>query len=311
MNVEVVSTETGEPDTSVGAQYIVSLNEGIMSQFFLKSVPFGLLILIVLLSSPARAGNWEALFTGNGDVMSYIYFHQDIFYFIDTDLSANLEAFRYKKFFFGVDLFEETNMGRKYHSNMVFDPNRGQWSFGISGRIELEKYFFEAQFHHDCFHHIGRWKGDILMPDEYSVYWNTPRIGFGSLGYLPKYKYHQPESNAAGISWPKKLDYYVVAGFFAPRGAVWQKNHDYEFTMNINLNFVLARYKQLGFTIESNNLWVINTTHQLKRQHGLNFDFTIYGSHGTLMTYIGWWPYDNQSLRPRNGKTVFGMHIGF
>lgn len=260
---------------------------------------------------PAKAGDWEALFNCDGDVMSYIYFHQDNTYFIDTDLSVNLEMFRYKRFFFGVDLFEETNMGRKFNSDMVFDPNRGQWSFGVSGRIELEKYFFEAQFHHDCFHHIGRWKGDRLMPDEYSVYWNTPRIGFGSLGYLPKYKYHQPESYAAGIALPKKLDYYIIAGFFAPRGSVWQKDHDYDFTLNTNLHFIVARYKRLGLTIESNNLWVINTQHQLKRQHGLNFDFTIYGDRGALMTYIGWWPYDSQSLRNRDGKTVFGLHVGF
>jgi hypothetical protein len=258
------------------------------------------------MSSPVKTGEWEALFTGDGDVMSYIYFHQDNTYFVDTDLSANLEMFRYKRFFFGFDLFEETNMGRKYHSNMVFDPNRGQWSFGISSRIEEEKYFFEAQYHHDCFHDIGRWE-----QEDFSIYWNTPRIGFGSIGYLRKYKYHQPEPDGAGIIWAKKIDYYVIAGFFAPRGEVWQKNHDYEFTMNTNLHFIIARYKRLGFDIESNNLWVINTQHQLKRQHGLNFNFTIYGDRGALMTYIGWWPHDDQSIRNRDGKTVFGLHVGF
>jgi hypothetical protein len=250
--------------------------------------------------------SFEAFPSSNGEIASNIYFHQDGVYFIDTDLSASIQAIRYKRFFFSVDLNEETYMGRKYHSNMVFDPNRGGWSFGISGRLEFKRYFVEAQMHHNCFHDIGRW-----MSIDYSVYWNTPRLGFGSINFLPQNKYHQPNAAKTDAYLPNKMDYIILAGFFAPRGEVWQKNHDQEFALETNLFYQLLRFRQFGLNIESNNLWVINAAHDLKRKHALDFDLTIYGKHGVIMAYIGWWPYDSQSIRNRDGKTVFGMRLGF
>ncbi|HBC46034.1 MAG TPA: hypothetical protein DCZ43_03205 [candidate division Zixibacteria bacterium] len=244
--------------------------------------------------------------SGNGNIGSYIYFKQDYNYFVDTELNATMELVRYKQFYFLIDLAHEIYMGRKYNSNMVFDPNRGGWAFGLGGRIELDKYFIDMQMHHDCFHDVGRW--EIV---DFSIFWNTPRFGFGSKGYLPKYRYHQPKPESRGLLYPRKVDYYFQIGFFAPRGNVWQKNHDYEFTTLTNFNFLAARYRSIGLNLESNNLWVINSNHELKRRHGLNFDFTVYGSNGVFTTYIGWWPYDSQSIRNRDGKTVFGIHFGF
>jgi hypothetical protein len=250
--------------------------------------------------------NFETLMSGHGDITSYIYSKQDANYFIDTELSVSLETFRYRRFFFLVDLSHEIYLGRKYHSNMVFDPNRGGWAFGLAGRFEFEKYFLDLQMHHDCFHDVGRWE-----QVDFSVFWNSPRVGFGSKGYLTKYRFHQPISDQAGLVFPRKIDYYIQASFFAPKGNAWQKNHDYEFTMLTNFNILAARYYNLGFTIESNNLWVLNTNHKLKRRHALNFDFVVYGKQGVFMAYLGWWPYDSQSIRNRNGMTSLGIHLGF
>ncbi len=268
----------------------------------------GLTIVVSATTANAREKRgFETLMSGNGDIVSYIYFKQDNTYFIDTQLDAVMEIFRYNRFYFLIDLAHEIYMGRKYNSNMVFDPNRGGWAFGLGGRFEFQRYFLDFQMHHDCFHDVGRWEHQ-----DFSVFWNTPRIGFGSKQYLPKYRYHQPSSGERGIVFQHKLDYFLQAGFFAPRGNdVWQKNHDYEFTMLTNFNFLAFRYRSIGFNIESNNLWVINTSHKLKRQHGLNFDLTVYGARGAVIAYIGWWPYDSQSIRNRDGKTVFGIHLGF
>ena len=250
--------------------------------------------------------SFEILFSGNGDINSYIYFKQDGAYFIDTELKANIEILRYRRFYFLIDLNEEVYMGRKYRSNMVFDPNRGSWSFGVSGQMELKKYFIDMQMHHDCFHDIGRW-----MAIDYSIYWNSPRIGFGTIGYLAKNKYHRFNHQEPGIRFTKKIEYYLQAGFYAPRGGSWQKNHDYDFTMQTNFHLPLVRYKNVGFEIESNNFWVVNTVHELKRKHGLNFDFVIFGKKGVAIVYLGWWPDDTQSIRNRDGRTAFGIHLGF
>ena len=136
-------------------------------------------MLVASIATGAGGGDFDVLFEGHGDIASYIYFKQDSQYFIDTELNGAVETFRYRGLYLLIDLFKESFMGRKYHSNMVFDPTRAHWSFGFTWRIEMERYFLEAQMHHDCAHDIDRWL-------DHSVYWNSPRIGFGTREYLSK-----------------------------------------------------------------------------------------------------------------------------
>jgi len=279
--------------------------------------------IVIFQTAEAQEGerqNFEVLFSGNGDINSYIYFDQSAKFLIDTELNASVETFRYKRLFLAVDLFEETAMGRKpvndpSKTDMVFDPNKGHWSFGLTGRFEFPAHFLETQYHHDCFHGIDRFGYEPTPTNpagrDSTKYWNALRFGFGSLGYLPKYRYHQPDPRNTGIYWANQLNYLLLASFFAPRGYSWQKYHGYDFTLNTNLHYLLLRFKRIGFDIESLNLWVVDYKHNVKRRHEMKFNFTIYGKRGALMTYIGWWPYDDQSIRNRDGKTVFGIHLGF
>ncbi len=261
--------------------------------------------LVILMTVSAAAGEFNILFDGHGDIMSYIYFKQDADYFIDTELNGSVETFRYERFVFMIDLFKETHMGRKYNSNMVFDPTRAHWSFGFSGRMEFEKYFVEGQMHHDCFHDIDRWRDN-------SVYWNSPRLGFGTLGYLSKYKYRDPQPKQAGLHLENKLDYYVYASFFAPQGINFQKNHDYKFTLNTNFRHKIVRRGRFGEDIELDNLWVLDNYNVLKRQHRISLNTTIYGDKGALIVFLRFWPYDDQSIRSRSDhKFAFGLHLGF
>jgi len=267
-----------------------------------KALP---ILILTLAASGAAGGDFEPLFEGHGDIMSYIYFKQDAEYFIDTELNAVIETFRYKRFYFTVDLFKETHMGRKYNSNMVFDPTRAHWSFGYSGRIEMDRYFAEAQMHHDCFHDIDRWHDN-------SVFWNSPRIGFGSLGYLPKYKYHRPAAEKPGFAWENRFDYYLLAAFFLPKGGSFQKGHDYDFTFNTNFRYGIFRYGRLGGDIESDNLWVVNADNDIKRQHRFSLNSTVYGNKGVMVVFLRIWTYDDQSIRSRSEhKFALGMHLGF
>jgi hypothetical protein len=274
---------------------------------------------------PARSENekpkdFEVLFHGSGDIASYIYFDQDTKFLIDTELGASVETFRYKRFYFALDLFEETVMGRKpvfdpTKADMLFDPNKGHWSFGATGRFELSRHFVESQFHHDCFHGIDRFGYEPTPTNpngrDSTKYWNALRFGFGNLGYLPKYRFHQPDPGREGLAFTNRFDYFLLASFFAPRGYSWQKYHGYDFTLATNFNYGLLRYKRLGLDMESNNLWIINNNHDLKRKHELRFNIAFYGERGAIMFYFGWWPYDNQLIRNRDGRSVFGIHLGF
>jgi hypothetical protein len=262
-------------------------------------------IISLLSVHPGGTKDFETLFAGYGDIESYIYFQQDAAYFIDTELNGSVETFRFKKFYFMAELFKETHMGRKYGSNMVFDPSRAHWSFGLSARIEMKEYFYEAQLHHDCFHSIDRFEDN-------SIYWNSPRLGFGTLGYLPKYKYHQPQAGGDGLIWKNMIDYYLVVNFYAPRGISFQKNHDYEVTFNTNLRYQALRYRRLGVAVDSYNLWVVTQDNDFERQHRLDFKFLVYGDRGAMEIFFRFWPYDNQSIRSRaDHKWAFGIHLGF
>ena len=259
----------------------------------------------LLIAQTAMGKDFELLFEGHGDIESYIYFKQDEVFFIDTELNGNVETFRYKQSLLMVDLFKETHMGRKFNSNMVFDPSRAHWSFGLTARIEMKKFFYEAQLHHDCFHSIDRWNDN-------SIYWNSPRLGFGTLDYLPKYKYHEPGAGGKGIIWENKLDYYFMVNFYAPRGISFQKNHDYEITFNTNFRYLILRYKRFGTVLDSYNLWIITNDNDFERQHRLDLKFVIYGNKGAMEIYFRYWPLDNQSIRSRKDhKWASGIHLGF
>jgi hypothetical protein len=250
--------------------------------------------------------NFSTPFLATGDISSFIYFKQNSSFFIDSEVGIELKVLRYKRFSFSPYFAEETYMGRKYHSNMVFDPNRGHWIFGFVGRLEFTRYFIEARIRHECFHDIGRW-----LEIDYSVFWNTIGLGLGSIGYLAENKYHQANYETAGVSWPKKFDYYFLSSFFAPKGASWQKNQNYNLNLNTNFRFAVVRYRRLEFDMESNNLFTLDADNHYERRHGLNFDITFYGDHGAMITYIGWWPYDTVRVRTRDKKAVFGLHLAF
>ncbi len=262
-------------------------------------------VIVAGIAGGAGSRDFDVLFDGHGDIASYIYFKQDGRYFIDTELNGAVETFKYGGFYLIVDLFKESFMGRKYHSNMVFDPTRSHWSFGLTGRIEMDRYFVEGQMHHDCAHDIDRWLDN-------SVYWNSPRIGFGTIEYLPKYKYHQPGPKQTESIWENRLDYFLLAGFYAPGGVNFQKGHDYDFTLNTNFRYRIIRHRRIGGDIESDNLWVLTTNNEIKEQHRLSFNFTIYGDKGAMVIFLRYWPYDNQSVRSRaDHKFAFGIHLGF
>ena len=260
---------------------------------------------VILLCGIGRGGDFEPLFEGHGDIESYIYFKQDDVFFIDTELNGSVETFRYRRSYLMVDLFKETHMGRKYNSNMVFDPRRAHWSFGLTARIEKKKNFFEAQLHHDCFHTIDRW-------DDNSIYWNSPRLGFGTLDYLNKYRFHESSPGGEGLIWKNKLDYYFTVNLYAPRGISFQKNHDYEITFNTNFRYLALRFGRFGMALDSDNLWVVTKDNDFKRQHRLDLIGAIYGDKGAMEIYFRHWPYDNQSIRShRDHKWAFGVHFGF
>jgi hypothetical protein len=262
-------------------------------------------IVFLISIAPAHAsGDFELLFNGNGDINSFIYFRQDAKYFIDTDVNASIDAFRYKNVYLNLHLLKQTSMGRKYNSDMVFDPNRADYSFGITLRHELPRYYYELLFHHDSFHDIDRWENN-------SVYWNSPRLGFGTLNYLSKHKYHNSVGGSRGIEWQGILDYYVLASFYAPKGAVWQKRHDYDFTLLTEARYQLTRFRRVGTDLESSSLWVIDRAGRLRSNHGLKLNLTFYGSRGAAALYLAWWPHDDQMIRNRDGRTAFGVHLGF
>ena len=262
-------------------------------------------LIVLFFISVGHGSNSEVIMDGHGHIESYIYANQDENYFIDTELQVSIETFRYKRFFFNLDLVKETHMGRKYSSNMVFDPTRAHWSFGMFGRLEYTNYFFDLQIHHDCFHDIDRFRDN-------SVYWNSPRIGFGTMGYLEKNWYHKQKEKTSEIVWKNKTDYYVLAGFYAPRGLSFQKHHDYEFTLHTNLKYQVLQYKRLGIDLFLYNFWVSNNNDDFESQNRIDLNFTIYGNRGMMAVFIRHWFHDNQSIRNHKyHEWATGLHFGF
>lgn len=250
-------------------------------------------VLTVLLLGPQRspAGDFEALFEGRGGAAVSVYLNPDSTYLADITLGAAIDLFRIDNHFLNLHLSKETALGKNAHGFEIMHPDRGDYSFGLTWRIELPRHFLELHYHHDSFHSIDKW-------EEQSIYWNSPRLAFGSTGYLP--------GRAPSIS---KLDYLFQANFYAPRGLSWQKRHGYDFSLNTNVRYEPIRAGRFAVGLESANLWVVNSRGGLDRQHAINAGLKLRTSRGVLEIFGGWWPYDDQFVRNRSGKSAIGIRV--
>ena len=84
-----------------------------------------------------------------------MYFDRGPDNWIDTLIGLESELLRYKRSFLVFRFENETDMGRGADPKMIFDPNRGRWTFGVGARTE-QKHFLELLVRHDCHHDIDR-----------------------------------------------------------------------------------------------------------------------------------------------------------
>jgi hypothetical protein len=251
-----------------------------------------------LVSNVSSAGEFSLLPGARGNLATAFYLNPDSAYFSDITLGVAVDIFRYGGLCSNLHLSKETSIGKNARGVDLMHPDRGDYSFGLSWRLQLPRHFIEAHYHHDSFHSIDRW-------EEQSIYWNSPRVAFGSKGYLPQFRFlHRP-----GPYSSPRIDYLIQANFYAPRGASWQKRHGYDFSWNTNARYGLIRFNRFGADLESVNLWVASQDGKLNRQHFISASLLLSGDRGLLELYLGWWPYDNQPVRNRSGRAVAGLRL--
>jgi len=183
----------------------------------------------------------------------------------------------------------------------VFDPNRGRWTFDLGTRTEFASHFFGVWLRHDCYHGIDRY-----LPGQ-DFKGTSEGIGFGSLGYLPRNRY-KGHDTSGGFRIPLKLDYYLNPMAYAPLGDPWQR-HPYKFRLGAELRLELLSWQWFGVALGSVNQFYSTTSNSVQRSHQLRMDAILYGSAASLIAFAGWWPHDDQLLRNRQGKLVFGLEL--
>jgi len=253
-------------------------------------------------SAPAAAKDFDVPLSGHGHIRSFMYFDWGPDNWIDTFIGLESELLRYKRSFLVFRFENETDMGRGADPKMIFDPNRGRWTFGVGARTELQKHFLELLVRHDCHHGIDRW----WPGQDYKM--TSAGLAFGTLAYLQKYRY--PGDVDGGASLPLGLAYFVMPTFYLPRGDPWQRQ-PYLIRLEANTRIDIFRWSRLGLGLESANVLYWSDKGQLQRSHALNLDMFLYGDHAALLLFAGWWPYDNQVFRNRAGKIVSGLEISF
>ena len=257
-------------------------------------------------SGPAAAPvkNFDFVLSAHGHVQSFTYPDRGPDNWIDAIVGLEAEIVRYKRTYFVLRFENETDMGHIDEPRGPFDPNRGRWTFGLSSRTEFHSHFFEGILRHDCYHGIDRW----LPGQDFKM--TSFGVGFGSLGYLQKYRYAGDGDAGSSVSFPFRPQYYLSPTFYYPRGEPWQRI-PYVVRVEADARLDLLRWSRLGLGLETINVFYYGDAHEVQSSHAVNFDVYLYGNSLAILLYAGWWPYDNQVFRNHDGKVVGGLEISF
>ncbi len=245
--------------------------------------------------------DFEILFAGNARIRSFTYMHPGPDNWIDSIIGVESRMLRYKSTYLLFQYDNETDMGHGTSALGVFDPNRGRWYLALGSRTEFTNHFFEVLLRHDCYHGIDR----FLPGQDYKG--TSEGIGFGTLRYLPKYRF-KAHDNASALSFPLKFDYYANPLVYAPNGEPWQR-HPYRARLEANLRLNVFSWRRLGVDLESLNVFYYAKTKEVQRYHVLQLDAVLHGNSAAMMAFFAWWPYDDQVFRNRDGKVVFGFEL--
>src|ERR1700682_1166513 len=154
---------------------------------------------------------------------------------------------------------------------------------------------------HGCYHGIDR----FLPGQDFKM--TSEGVGFGSLGYLRKYRFKAHDSSS-GLSFPLKLDYYVNPMVYALHGEPWQR-HPYRLQLATDLRLDVLSSSWFGVGLESLNVFYYTSSKEVKRSHALKLNTILYGASAAMVAFLAWWPYDDQLFRNRAGKAVFGLEL--
>jgi hypothetical protein len=240
----------------------------------------------------------------HGHVQSFTYPDRGPDNWIDAIVGLEAEVVRYRRTYFVLRFENETDMGHSDEPLKAFDPNRGRWTFGASARSELQAHFFEAIVRHDCYHGIDRW----YPGQDYKM--TGFGVGFGTLGYLQKYRFPGDGDAGSSVHFPLRLQYYLAPTFYYPRGEPWQRI-PYVVRVEADARLELVRWSRLGLGLETINVFYYGNAHEVQSSHAVDVDVYLYGNSLALLLYAGWWPYDSQVFRNRDGKVVAGLEISF
>ena len=258
----------------------------------------------MLLALLLAAADFELLFTGDAYIRSFAYTHWGADNMIDTVVGLENEILRYRTSYLVFQFENETDMGLGAQPGMPFDPNRGRWTFELESRTELDRHFFELLMRHDCYHGIDRYYDG----QDYKM--TSAGIGFGSRGYLQKYRYKAAAANSGGFQLPARFEYYVNPSLYVPRAGFWQRS-PYRARLEANVRFDLVQWKRVGLGLESGNVFYYSSTAEVQRAHRLSVQGFLYGDSHALIAFFSWWPYDDQVFRNRANKAVAGIELSF
>ena len=251
-------------------------------------------------SAQSAAKDLELEFSGDAHIQSFTYAHPGPDNWIDTLIGLENRILRYKSTFLLFAFENVTDMGKGEQFG-IFDPNRGRWTFALASRTELGSHFFEVWLRHDCYHGIDRY----LPGQDFKM--TSEGVGFGSLGYLEKYRLKKHDADS-GLSFPLKLDYYLNPMAYAPHGDPWQR-HPYRLRVAADLRVDLLSWRWFGVELESLNQFFYSSASEVQRSHALKVDAILYGASAAMVAFMAWWPYDDQLFRNRAHKAVFGLEL--
>ncbi|MBD3370601.1 hypothetical protein GF402_09590 [Candidatus Fermentibacteria bacterium] len=246
-------------------------------------------------------GSCEFPMDATGSLSGYSFFQQDEAHFVYGRIHNTTRILRCGRFSTLVGMDFTTYMGKNLNNpEMKFNIYGGHWNLSL----ELQWAFSEmllARLYtdHECFHNID-------MPDTSSEYMNNVKLGVaweegpawapvdGAVALLP-------------VRWPSG---WFSVGTYLPKGASFQKGHDFRWSYHLGLDVPLAEWRSLR--AGSRYDWDVFFTESRdgSSRHRLEV-YTGYraGERSWFELFYAAWPRDTQPFRRLNGRTCWGIRF--
>lgn len=225
------------------------------------------------------------------------FFSPDIEHFVYSEIAARITAIRAGSFATRLGLEIDTYMGKSWNNpEMKFNIYGGHWNITFELAWMMREWEARLYTDHECFHNID-------MEDTLSEYMNNVKLG----GVLyPESLGRSDEFRLLPVGRPSG---WLSFGLYRPRGGSFQKGHDFNWSMQGEVEMPLAAWRRWSGGLRYRPEFFFDNDGSSSSRHRLEAYARYSPGRTSVEFHLTHYPIDTQPFRELEGETDIGIRF--